>query len=167
MRLPNGYRDGNQVEHLKRYIYRLKQLPREWYSRHTAYLRRCWFDTSNFDPCVFPHKSDRFYIAVYVDDLTLYGQPGHRMDTTVLLLETEFEVTNIEQHYWLLGIQITFNHDLIELLQEAFVDKILERFQMTDSHRTLLIIDPNPRLMKEDSVLEAEEHRFHQSIVGS
>jgi hypothetical protein len=38
---------------------------------------------------------------------------------------------------------------------------------MNDSHPTLLPIDPNTRLMKEDSVLEAEEHRLYQSIIGS
>jgi hypothetical protein len=167
MRLPEGYRDGNKVAHLKRCIYGLKQSPREWYSRLTAHLRRHGFDTSNFDPCVLRHKSDQFYIAVYVDDLTLYGPPGHLMDTTVLALETEFEVTNMGQLHWLLGIQITFNRDSIELSQEAFVDKILERFQMNDSHPTLLPIDPNTRLTKEDSVLEAEEHRLYQSIIGS
>jgi hypothetical protein len=50
------------------------------------------------------------------------------MDTTVLALETEFEVTNMGQLNWLLGIQITFDRDSIELSQEAFVDKILEWF---------------------------------------
>jgi hypothetical protein len=79
------------------------------------------------------------------------------MDTTVLALETEFELTNMGQLHWLLGIQITFNRDSIEISQEAFVDKILERFQMKDSHPTLLPIDRNTRLTKEDSVLEAEE----------
>jgi hypothetical protein len=82
------------------------------------------------------------------------------MDTTVLALETEFEVTNMGQLHWVLGIQITFNHNSIELSQDAFVDTILERFQMNDSHPTLLPIDPNTWLMKEDSVLEAEEHRL-------
>jgi hypothetical protein len=102
MRLPEGYRDGNKVAHLKRCIYGLKQSPREWYSHLTAHLRRSGFDTSNFDPCVLRYKSDQFYIAVYVDDLTLYGPPGHQMDTTVLALETEFEVTNMGQLHWLL-----------------------------------------------------------------
>jgi hypothetical protein len=37
------------------------------------------------------------------------------MDITVLALETEFEVTNMGQLHWLLEIQITFNHDSIEL----------------------------------------------------
>jgi hypothetical protein len=70
------------------------------------------------------------------------------MDTTVLALETEFEVTNMGQLHWLLGIQITFNRDSIEVSQEAFIDKILEWFQMNYSHPTLLPINPSTRLTK-------------------
>jgi hypothetical protein len=99
------------------------------------------------------HKSEQFNIGVYVDDLTLYGLPGYLIDTTVLALETEFEVTNMGQLHWLLGIPITVNRNSIELSQEAFVDKILEQFQMIDSHSTLLAIEPNTTLMKDDSLL--------------
>jgi hypothetical protein len=118
---PKGYRDGNKVAHLKRCIYGLEQSPREWYSRLTAHLQRHGFVTYNFDPCVLRHKSDQFYIAVYIDDLSSYGPLGYLMDTTVLALEIDFEVTNMGQLHWLLGIQITFSRDLIELSQEAFV----------------------------------------------
>jgi hypothetical protein len=68
------------------------------------------------------------------------------MDTTVLALETEFEVTNMGQLHWVLGIQIIFNRDSIQLSQEAIIDKILERVQMNYSHPTLLPIDRNTRL---------------------
>jgi hypothetical protein len=167
MRLSKGYRDRNKVPHLKRCIYRLKQSPGEWYSRLTVHLRRHTFDISKLDPCVLWHKSDDFYIVVYVDDLSLYGLPGHLMDTTVLALKIELEVTNMGQLHWFMGIQINFNRKSIELSQESFVDKIFERFQMNDSHPTLLPIDPNTRLTIEDSVLEADEHHLYQLIIGS
>jgi hypothetical protein len=83
------------------------------------------------------------------------------MDITVLDLETEFEVTKMGQLHWVLGIQMTFNSDSIELSHEACVDKILELFQLNDSHPTLFPIDLNTRLTKEDSVLEAEEHPLY------
>jgi hypothetical protein len=167
MRFRECYRDGNKVAHLKRCIYGLKQSPREWYSHLSAHLRIHGVDTSNFDPSVLRHRRDQCYIAVYVDDLTIYGPPGHLMDTTILALETESKVTNMGQLHWPLGIQITFDRDSIELSQDAFVDKILEQCQMNESHPTLRPIDPNTRLTKEDSVLEAEEHRLYQSIIGS
>jgi hypothetical protein len=89
------------------------------------------------------------------------------MDATILALQTEFEVTNMGQLHWLLGIQISLNRDSIELAQKAVVDNILSRFQMNDSHLTSLPIDPNKRLTKEDSVLEAKELCLCQSIIGS
>jgi hypothetical protein len=167
MRLPEGDTDCNKVAHVKRSIDGLNQSPRQWYSCLTIYLRRHGFDTSSFDPCVLRYKSNQFYIAVYVEDLTLYGLRRRLMDTTVLAVETALKVTNMGNLHWLLGIQVSFNCDLIKLSQEAFVDKILERFQMNDSHPTLLAINPNPRLTKEKSVLEAEAHRLYQSIIGS
>jgi hypothetical protein len=94
IRLSDACRDGNKVAHQKRCIYVLIQSPRERYSRLDVRLRTYGFDTSNIDPCVLWHKSDQFYINMYVDDLTLYGPPEHLIDTTVLALETEFEVTN-------------------------------------------------------------------------
>jgi hypothetical protein len=89
------------------------------------------------------------------------------MASTVLALWKEFEVTNMRQLHWLFGIQITLNHNSIDLLHEACVDKILKRFQMNDSHSTLLPIDPNIRVLMEDSILEAEEYPVYQSIIGS
>jgi hypothetical protein len=133
----------------------------------TRHLRRERFCTSKSDPCVLQHQSDKFYIAMYVNDLTLYGPPGHLINSTVLALETEFEVTNMGQLYWLLGIQITVTHYSIELSQEMFIDKILEQFQLTNSHPKLFPINPNTRLTKEESVLEAEEYHVYQYIIRS
>jgi hypothetical protein len=62
---------------------------------------------------------------------------------------------------------MTFNSHSIELSQETFVDKILKRFQTYNSHSALLPIEPHTSLMKEELVLEAEEHRLYQSIIGS
>jgi hypothetical protein len=89
------------------------------------------------------------------------------MDTNVLDHETEFEVTNIGQLHWLLGIQITVNCNSIEHLQEAFLNKILEQSQMNHCHLTLLLIDLNTSLTTQDSVLDAEEPLHYQSIIGS
>jgi hypothetical protein len=95
MRLPEVYRDGNKVVHMKRCIYGLKQSPRKWYSRFTVHLGRHGFETYNFDSYVIRYKSNQVYIAVYIDNLTVYRPPGHLIDTTILALETELVVTNL------------------------------------------------------------------------
>jgi hypothetical protein len=103
------------------------------------------------------HKSDQFYIAVYVNNLTSYGPLGHLNGPPVLAGETEFEDTNMGQVQLLLGNHITFNRDSIEVSEDAFVDKILEPFPMNDSDLMVLPINPNTRLTQE-SVLEPEDH---------
>jgi hypothetical protein len=40
------------------------------------------------------------------------------------------------------------------------VNKLLQQFQMTNSHPKLLPIDPTTRLMIKDSVLEADEYHL-------
>jgi hypothetical protein len=54
------------------------------------------------------------------------------MHTNAFALESAFEVTKIRLLYWLLRIQITFNYHSNELILGAFIDKILEHFQMND-----------------------------------
>lgn len=167
MRLPEGHRSHGKVALLKKCIYGLKQSPRKWYFRLIEHLSAIGFTVSNFDPCVLRHNRQPFFIAVYVDDLTLYGPPEQLMETTVNALKKEFQVTDMGDLNWLLGIQIEILSDSIRLSQTAYIDKILERFQMSDSHPTALPIDPNTRLIKEDKPLGPAEHRIYQSIIGS
>jgi hypothetical protein len=89
------------------------------------------------------------------------------MDTSILALEIEFEVTNMGQLQRLLGIKITFNHDSIKLSNKAVVDQIFEQFQMNDSDSTVPFIGPNTKITKEEEVLEAEDHYLYQSMIGS
>jgi hypothetical protein len=77
MHLPEGNRDSNEVEYLKRYKYGLILLPREWYTHLSTHLGSHGFDISNVDPCVLRYKTDKFYIGMYVEDLILYGPSGY------------------------------------------------------------------------------------------
>jgi hypothetical protein len=97
----------------------------------------------------------------------LYGPPRYQIDTTVLAPKTEFEVTNMGLLYWVLGIDIIFNGNSIKLSQEVVGHRILEWLQLNDSHPMLLPIAFNTRIIKEESVVEFEEHRLYQSIIGS
>jgi hypothetical protein len=108
-----------------------------------VYLQRLVFDTSNFQPYVLQYLSRKFDVTMFVDDLIRFGLLGQLKDITVLALDTGFEVTNIGQLYWFLGIQVSLNRDSITLSWEAGEHKILKWFQMTDSHPTLLLITPN------------------------
>ena len=80
---------------LNRYIYRLKQSPREWYPKLSSVLALYGFTVSTFDPCVLIHKLIQFFLVVYIDDITLLGPVGSLITSTKQLLKTEFEVTDM------------------------------------------------------------------------
>src|SRR5258705_9460165 len=119
---------------LNKYIYGLKQSPRAWYHRLTDYLVPYGFTVSTFDPCVLIYKqhNQTLFIAVYVDDLSLFGPKGQLMDSVKDLLKQEFQVTDMGDLHWLLGIRIEYHESNIALSQTSYIDKILKRFGLQD-----------------------------------
>jgi len=128
MDLPEGSRLDGMVAKFKRYIYGLKQSPRERYYRLVQYLRPAGFVITAWDPCVLGHKSGNLFLAIYADDITLFGATGELEEQTINVLKTEFKVNYMGELNWLLRIQITFTDDGITLSQTTFIDKILNRF---------------------------------------
>jgi hypothetical protein len=86
------------------------------------------FVTSNFDPYVLIHKTEAFFIAIYVDDITLYSPGSPMMNNVKNSLKSKFEDTDLGDHHWLFGIQIKFGPRGIELSETAYIDSILSRF---------------------------------------
>lgn len=167
MTLPEGQRIHGKVAKLKKCIYGLKQSPREWYERLIDFLGGLGFKISNFDPCVLVHTEDNFFIAVYVDDLTLFGPPGLLMSRVKCQLKSEFAITDMGDLHWLLGIQIKFSRTGIELSQTAYIDKILDRFGMSDCHPTVLPIDKSVTFRKSNPDEVLEDITTYQRIIGS
>jgi hypothetical protein len=60
---------------LKKYLYRIKKVQREWYARIDSYLMSLGFTKSDADPNLSYKFEDGFplILALYVDDLFLTG----------------------------------------------------------------------------------------------
>jgi hypothetical protein len=166
MQLPEGQRQPGKVARLRKCIYGLKQSPREWYTLLSTSLNKLGFKHSNFDPCVFIHNREQFFIAVYVDDLSLFGPPGTLMDLVKTTLSKEFEMKDLGPLHWLLGLEIIFSNNGIEIKQTAYIEKVLTRFGMDQSNPCLLPIDPNFK-DQDATPCNAEDIRLYQSIMGS
>src|SRR5258706_14368636 len=153
MQLPEGSRVNGMCGKLNKCIYSLKQSPREWYHRLIDFLTPYGFVVSNFDPCILMFKSDIdtnniLFIAVYVDDLLLFGPKGPVMDNLKDLLKSEFKVTDLGDLHWLLGIRIEYwDHD-IALSQSAYIDTILKRFGLYDCNPVTYPLDKNHQIDK-------------------
>ncbi|KAI0992679.1 hypothetical protein K3495_g15506, partial [Podosphaera aphanis] len=167
MELPEGYRQENHVARLKRCIYGLKQSPREWYFRLVEYLKPFGFVSSLFDPCVLVHDSKSLIIAIYVDDIILFGENSDLIEQTVDILKSEFKVNDMGILNWLLGIQIQYSNTGITLSQTAYIDKILTRFAMQDCNPVSSPIDQNHQLMAAEEGESRVNAIIYQQIIGS
>jgi hypothetical protein len=166
MQLPEGSRQNSMCAKLNRCIYGLKQSPREWYHRLSSVLVPYGFTVSTFDPCVLIHKLMQFFLAVYVDDITLWGSTGNLMTSTKQLLKKEFEVTDMGDLHWLLGMKIEYLEDGIAVSQTAYIHKILQRFGLGQCNPVLLPLDANHAIChgSEEEILDI---KLYQKMIGS
>ena len=167
MRLPEQLRVDGKVCKLQRCLYGLKQSPREWYARLTNYLLPYGFAISIFDPCVLIHESGNLFIAIYVDDISIFGPSDSLTERIISALQTEFEVKDLGQLHWLLGIKIEFTDSAITLSQETYIDKILDKYGMTDCNSLSTPLDPNIQLREGTLEEQIDDISVYQQIIGS
>ena len=95
MQLSPGSRKEDMYTKLKKYIYSLNQSLWEWYSCLTQHLIPLSFTIISLDLCILVNKKNNTYIAINIDNLTLYGSPSKFIEDTINLLKTKFEVTDL------------------------------------------------------------------------
>ena len=161
---------------LHKCIYGLKQSLREWYYRLIDFLTPYRFVVSNFDPCVLMFKSNNdtnnmLFIAIYVDDLSLFRPKGPVMDNLKDLLKSEFKVTDLGDLYWLLEIRIEYRDHHIVLSQSAYIDTILKHFGLYDCNPVTYPLDKNHQIDKAitntDNTDSEVNIKLYQQIVES
>jgi hypothetical protein len=86
---------------------------------------RYGFVTSNLDPCILIHMSEAVLIDINVDNITLYSPSSLMIKNFKNTLKSEFEVTDLADLHWLLGIQIKVRPKGIELSQTIYIHSIL------------------------------------------
>ncbi|KAH0607013.1 uncharacterized protein H6S33_003001 [Morchella sextelata] len=150
MELPEGYRQDNKVCKLRKCIYGLQQSPREWYACLADSLQRKGFVPAKFDPCIFIHKNHHLYISVYVDDIMIFGPDSPFRKEIRQLLKADFECTDLGNSKFILGIEITVTNNGITLSQCAYINKILDKFGMSNCKPVGTPLEPNLNLHKGD-----------------
>jgi hypothetical protein len=122
---------------LQKSLYGLKQLGRMWYNRLSEFLKLKGYTNNNDCPCAFIKKSSiGFYIiSVYVDDLNTIGNEPD-INEAHHHLKTEFEMNDLGQTKFCLGLQLEHFYSSIFIYQVAYDQKVLEKFNMDKSYST-------------------------------
>jgi hypothetical protein len=126
-----------KVCRLKRSIYGLKQSSRQWYLRFHDSITSFGFEMIEEDHCMYLKRSKRsiLILSLYVDDILLAGNDMDSIVTTKKWLSSTFEMKDMGEANFVLGVKITRDHSkkLLSLSQGTYIKKILERFHMHNS----------------------------------
>ena len=137
MEQPEGFEQGKDlVCLLNKSIYGLKQSARLWNQRMRNALLKWGFIQLFSDNCVYYHPRYGVIIALYVDDLLIFGKDTGNIEKVKGLLSGEFEMKDMGELKYCLGIQVQRDRKsrTIHISQSAYINKILYGFRMKESN---------------------------------
>lgn len=172
MTQPEGYanqENPNLVCKLNRAIYGLKQASRCWNHTLDNYLRELGFTKTNADQCVYIRNRAemRSIIAVYVDDLIIISDTLEEINSIKGMLSNRFEMTDLGQLHYCLGITITYGESSLLLDQSHYIQQVLNRYGMNNCNPVSTPSDLNTKLVKDDGQSKTVDANLYRAIVGS
>jgi hypothetical protein len=144
---------------LVKLLYGLKQSERIWYNRLKELLLNRGYSTGF---CI---------ISIYVDELNIICHTKD-IDEARNHLKTEFKMKDLGRTNFYLALQLEHLHTSILVHQSAYIQKILEKFNMDKAYsaRTPIIVhamekDTNPfRLKEEGEEVLGQEYSYLSAI---
>jgi hypothetical protein len=135
MRQPPSYVDQSKPNHvckLDKALYGLKQATRAWYSWFCAKLVHVGFKASKADTSLFIYNKQgvTMYPLVYVDDIIINSSNTVTVDALLWDLGSEFELKDLGDLQYFLGIQVIKQGDGLVLCQEKYATDLLKKVGM-------------------------------------
>lgn len=147
MKQPEGYDDkSGRVCKLNKSIYGLKQAGRVWNIKLDKALYRFGLQRAKNDACIYYNKTSTLFVAVYLDDFLIFHTTKDELNEIREFLHNTFRMKDIGNAKTCVGINITVGENFIELDQSRYIEKILDRFGMTDSKPVKTPCDLNQKL---------------------
>ena len=119
------------------------------------------------DKCVYTKfiEKECVIIALYVDDMLIFGTSLSVVHSTKRFLSLEFDLKDMDEAKVILGVKITRMGDSIMLSQEHYVDKVLKSFEHFDAKPVSTPYDANTYLMKNQGDPMGQDE--YAQIIGS
>lgn len=123
-------------------LYGLREAPKCWNNTFNDVLSQLGFTRSRIDACLYFNSC--MYILIYVDDVLVVYNDEVDVCKIVEVLKERFKMTEFcnDDHLTFLGVHIERVEGGLALNQSILIDKILERFCMSDCKPCSLPIEP-------------------------
>ena len=142
----------NMVCKLKKSIYGLKQVSRQWYHKFHQVIISFGFEMNVVGDCVY-HKfsgSKQIFLILYVDDILLPTNDICMLHETKRFSSRSFEMKDLGDVSFVLRIWIhrDYFRGIHGLSQKSYIDKVFRRFGMQDYKYQV-----TPLLLRETSLV--------------
>ncbi|MCO5588946.1 hypothetical protein L7F22_042909 [Adiantum nelumboides] len=166
-----GYEDvkhSGYVCKLKEALYGLKQVLRAWHARIVAYLVSIGFHMADAGHSLYVRKNenDIVIICIYVDDLIIGGDNEGEIMHVKSLLKKEFDMKDLGELRYFLGIEIIHTKEGIWLSQRQYALDMLSKYGMADCKPISMLLDQNVKLRADEGQV-LEDVTMYWQIVGS
>jgi len=167
---PSGFKHPQFPNHLcklKRSLYGLKQVPRQWFSRLIVVLIQFSFVGNKADMSLFVHTntSSIIYILIYVDDIIITGSNDVVVTDIIQRLHKEFAITDLGPLSFFLGIKATRDATCLYLTQRRYIANVLTKSKMDGAKPCSNPLSTTVALTATDT--EAfDDPTLYRSIVG-
>ena len=124
-----------------------------WHHKLCHVLKESGFSQSEADECVYIKRSHKstLIITIYVDNLGLFTTSKDEMAKLERELKSNFTMTDLGEMKKILGIQVIRDCEAgtLKIVQSAYIDKILMRFNMAKAKP---VTTPLPKNIKLDNI---------------
>ncbi|RVW87157.1 Retrovirus-related Pol polyprotein from transposon TNT 1-94 [Vitis vinifera] len=158
----------NKVCRLRKSLYGLKQSPRAWFERFTKVVKGYGFVQCQSDHTLFVKhfpEGKLAIIIVYVDDIILTSDHEEKIDLLKKLLTKEFEIKDLGNLKYFLGMEIARSKKGIAVSQRKYVLDLLNETGMLGCKPAETPMDTTVKLEESDGSAPVDKGRY-QRLVG-
>lgn len=158
----------NKVCRLRKSLYGLKQSPRAWFEWFTKVVKGYRFVQCQSDHTLFVKhfpEGKLAIIIVYVDDIILTGDHEEKIDLLKKLLTKEFEIKDLGNLKYFLGMEIARSKKGIAVSQRKYVLDLLNETGMLGCKPAETPMDTTVKLEESDGSAPVDKGRY-QRLVG-
>ena len=133
-------------------------------------MKKLGFVRLELDHGIFISKDKQLFIAVYVDDLLLFGADISRLEDIQQKLRDRFKMTDLGDISHYLGMEVDYVvGEKITLCQSTYLKKVLDRFKMTGCKPATVPMNPGVAnsLLPYDGNADKATIKWYQSAIGS
>jgi hypothetical protein len=152
---------------LRKSLYGLKQSPRAWFGRFTSFMKSIGYKQSNSDHTLFLKHNEEQSTAliVYVDDMIVTGNDLEERKTLQEHLAREFEMKDLGELKYFLGIEVSRSKKGIFLSQRKYALDLLNETGMIACSPASTPMEENLKLCVHSNQVLANKERY-QRLVG-